>query len=124
MAANNTAGATAPIKDLLLSFLDKDTVEVLPDTIKDAAIQDANGEEALRVLCCRQGDVSVFAILVLMQMIQLWFVQLKTKDGKTKLILKTTISKVSVDVSAINTTLNSRCDKFFFVWVQDITPEK
>ncbi|KAL8792889.1 MAG: hypothetical protein Q9195_004531 [Heterodermia aff. obscurata] len=124
LAADNKAGETATIGHLLLGFIDKDIVDVLPDAISGAEIKGANGEEALRLLCCRQNDVSILAILVQVQSIQLWFVQLKTKDGKTKRLLKAAISKISANVSIINTTINSPWEKLFFMWVQDTATGK
>ncbi|KAH6949238.1 hypothetical protein DER45DRAFT_624540 [Fusarium avenaceum] len=53
------------------------------------------------------------------------FIQLRQgPKGVVKRILKAAISKISVDVSAFQTTINSPWEELFFMWVQDKTVPK
>jgi hypothetical protein len=115
----------ATVGGLLSGFLDTVVVNSLPDGIRDAAIQNAQGEKALRLLVAKSQGVSVFALLIQIEKVSVWFIQLRQgPKGVLKRIIKAAVSKISVDVSAFQTTINSPWEELFFMWVQDHTVVK
>lgn len=119
---SDKTGDNATIGKLLSSFLDAELVLILPKAIKDADIAKGKGDEALRILCCKRDGLSIFACLVKIGNVSVWFVQLRQgKDGPVKRMLKASISKISVEVSAFQTTISSPWEDLFFMWVQDTT---
>ena len=120
-ASENKTAAKATVGKLMLAFLDATIVNLIPDAVKAAEIKGAGGEDALPVLCARDGEISVFACLVSIRQVSVWFIQLHQGNGPVKRIIKAAISKISVDVSAFQTTINSPWEDVFFMWVQDGT---
>ncbi|KAH7246597.1 hypothetical protein BKA59DRAFT_439225 [Fusarium tricinctum] len=115
----------ATVGGLLSGFLDTVVVNSLPDGIRDAAIQNAEGAKALRLLVAKSQGVTVFALLVQIEKVSVWFIQLRQgPKGVVKRIIKAAVSKISVDVSAFQTTINSPWEELFFMWVQDKTVPK
>ncbi|KAM0426071.1 hypothetical protein ACHAPT_008702 [Fusarium lateritium] len=114
----------ATVGKLLAGFIDKDTVDLLPEGIRDAKINGAKDEQAIRIIVAKHKGLSLFACLVAIGKVSVWFLQLRQGDGTTKRLLRAAISKVSVEVPAFQTTLNSPWEDLFFMWVQDTTPQK
>ncbi|CVL11705.1 hypothetical protein FPRO06_13012 [Fusarium proliferatum] len=125
LGPSEVAKDKATIGSLLSGFLDTVVVNSLPSGIRDAAIRGASGEDAFKMLIAKRQGVSVFALLVQVDKVSVWFVQLRHgPKGAVKRILKAAISKISVDVSALQTTINSPWEELFFMWVQDQTVPK
>lgn len=122
---------TATIGGLLSGFIeDPLVVNSLPDAIRNAKIQGADGtdddsKQPLRMIIAKKGGTSVFALLVNIEKVSVWFVQLRQgPNGAVKRFLKAAVSKISVDVPAFQTTINSPWEDFSFSWVQDQTAPK
>ncbi|KAF5598045.1 hypothetical protein FPCIR_3318 [Fusarium pseudocircinatum] len=125
LGPSEVAKDNATIGGLLAGFLDTVVVNSLPSGIRDATIQGANGDEALKMLISKRQGVSVFVLMVQVGKVSVWFIQLRHgPKGAVKRILKAAISKISVDVSALQTTINSPWEELFFMWVQDQTVPK
>ncbi|VUC25609.1 unnamed protein product [Clonostachys rosea] len=124
LGPSETTKKSATIGALLKQFMDPLDVNSLPDAIRDANIGGAEDEEPLQILVAKSDGISVFALLIEIGKISVWFIQLRSKDGAVKRILKAAISKISVDVSPFQTTINSPWEEFFFMWVQDRTETK
>ncbi|OCT52851.1 hypothetical protein CLCR_09415 [Cladophialophora carrionii] len=111
----------ATVGKLLAGFMGDDVIALFPDAIKSAKIEGADGQKALRVICAKTKGVTIFACLVNVGKVSVWFLQLRQGDAAPKRLLKATVSKVSVEVPALHATLNSPWEDLFFVWVQDTT---
>ncbi|KAL2214623.1 hypothetical protein CC79DRAFT_153986 [Sarocladium strictum] len=128
LAPSEKTSDTATIGGLLSGLMDTAIIEALPDAIQHAKIgggKDEEGKRPLQMLIAKSGGVSIFAFLVQIEAVSVWFIQLRDgPKGAVKRIIKAGISKVSVDVSAFQTTINSPWEDLFFMWVQDQTVPK
>jgi len=120
-------GPSAKTKDaatvgrLLAGFMGEDVMALFPNASKSAKIEGADGQKPLRVICAKNKRLTILACLVKVGNVSDWFMQLRQGDAALKRSLKATVSKVSVEVPAFQTTLNSSWKYLFFMWVRDTT---
>lgn len=104
---------------MLDALIDPKNIAGLPTAILDAKLGGKRGEKPLRVLCAKHKQMTVFALLINIGSISLWFVQFRPEGKPVKRLVKAAIRKISVDVPVFNTTLCSPFEQMFFMWVQD-----
>jgi hypothetical protein len=123
LAAENHLDKTATIGKILSSFIDQKVLLSVPSAITDAELKGERGEDPLRVVYACAGGLRVFALIVTVGKISFWFLQMSQNGGPTKRLIKAMISKISVDIDALNATISSPWEQLFFMWVQDTTPK-
>ncbi|KAL6690951.1 hypothetical protein J3F84DRAFT_403979 [Trichoderma pleuroticola] len=119
LAAESKDGTACTIKQVLDALIDTKNIAGLPTAILDAQLGGKRGEKPLRVICAKHKKMTVFALLINIGSISLWFVQFRLEGQLVKRLVKAAISKISVDVPVFNTTLDSPFEQMFFMWVQD-----
>ncbi|KAK0762714.1 hypothetical protein N5P37_005532 [Trichoderma harzianum] len=119
LAAESKDGTACTIEQVLDALIDPKNIAGLPTAILGAKLDGKRGEKPLRVLCAKHKTMTVFALLINIGSISLWFVQFRSEGKLVKRLVKAAISKISVDVPVFNTTLDSPFEQMFFMWVQD-----
>ncbi|KAK2007338.1 hypothetical protein LZ32DRAFT_593956 [Colletotrichum eremochloae] len=126
LAAKADLDKDCTIGEVLGALVDTEHLADLPSAVMGAHLGGPRGEKPLRLLCAKQEGMTVFATLIHIGSISLWFVQFcpAGKDRPVKRFIKAAIGKISVDVPVFNATIDSPFEQMFFTWVQDTTHVK